>query len=123
MDLSEVLYDTDLGSQQVTVYRKTGAFQAGVFVEQETPVTVTAIILPASEQEAERWADADRIAYAITVLTDQRLFPTHLNDGQGNAGTGDEVLYQGYRYRVRSVAPWGDVAAYWKATAVYMPGD
>ncbi len=122
LNLSSLLYEPAF-SQQFTVYRRSGSWQAGVYVETETPVTMTGVVLPANSKEIMQLPEGDRSTATMVFYSDQEIYTTRSADaGEGfGQGTSDQIVWRSDRYRVISVNQYGDYG-YFKAYAVYMEG-
>lgn len=112
LNVAELLDDFDF-IQQFTVYRKATTKQRGNVSSTETPLTFSGVITPAGSTELEQIPEGDRQRGAITIYTQQEL------EISNTAGTSDEVLWQGNRYRVQQVFAYANYG-YWKAIAVKM---
>jgi len=122
INISEILYDPDF-SQNFTVYRRSGSWQAGRFIEVDQPIlTLVGVVMPASSEEIMQFPEGDRVTGMMKFYADQEIFVTHNNDGNGNAGTSDEIGWRGERYRVVNVVQFGDYG-YFVAYGVRMEGD
>lgn len=122
LSISEILYDPDF-SQNFTVNRRTGTWQAGRFAETDQPVlTLTGVVIPASAKEIMQFPEGDRDVGMMKFYSDQQMYVTHRDDGSGNAGTSDEIVWNGQRYRVVNVNQYSDYG-YYCAFGVYMEGD
>jgi len=112
LDMSEILYDPDV-SQDFIVNRQTGTWQNGRFVEVGSPIlTMTGAVLPATPKQIEQLPEGDRVTGVMAFYSDKKIYVTHKDDGSGNAGTSDQIEWDGQRYRVSKVDPFGDYGFY-----------
>jgi hypothetical protein len=120
INIDHLLYSPNF-NQTFTIWRKTGDFAAGRFVETETTLEVSGVVLPATNQEIMQFPEGDRSTAMMVFYAEQEMFTTHTNDENGN-GTSDEIEWRAHRYRVLNVATYGDYG-YYKAYGVYMESD
>ena len=107
-------------NQKFTVYRKSGEFDRGEFIQTETAIHLDGAVIPTDPQEVQMFPEGDRISGMMTFYSDKEIMPTrNLED---NSGTSDEILWGGHRYRVAQVYPWNQYYGY-KAVAVRMQGS
>ena len=118
LNVAEILYDPDL-NQDFTVYRKTGEWVAGRFVENESSIVLTGIVVPASANEIRQQPEGDRITGMMKFYCEQQIHTTHVESA---AGTSDQIEWSGKRYRVINCMPYADYG-YYVAFGVYMAGD
>ncbi len=111
LNVAEILYDPDF-SQQFTVYRKTGEWQSGRFVESETTLTLDGVVVPATSKQIEQLPEGDRVFGVMAFYSPELIYVTHSDDGGGNTGTSDAIKWRGQRYRVSKVDPFGDYGFY-----------
>ena len=101
-------------TQTVTVYRKSGAWIAGVWTASpDTAIAITAVVTRPSPNDLDQIPEGDRQKGAIAVYSTTQLMLTNAS------GTSDEVLYGGDRYRLAQVWDWS-AAGYYKAIGVKM---
>lgn len=115
IDIGTLLYDPDF-SQQFTVNRKSGTWQAGNFTETTAQITLTGVVVPASAQEIMQYPEGDRSTAMMKFIADQAMYVTR------SQGTSDEIVWRSATYRVLNVQEYSDYG-YWEAFAVYMKGD
>lgn len=121
IDVSELVHDPDF-CQNFTVYRQTGAFGAGGFiVGTETEISFEGVITVASEKDLQQVPEGDRVEGAMMFYTTEQIFITYADDS-GNSGTSDQILWNGNRYKVVRVWPYGDYG-YWKSYGYRMIGE
>lgn len=111
-------------ARSFTVYRETGSWQKGKWIPTETPIQMSGTITAASPNDLNQVPEGDRVTGTICFYSQQEIFETRANDPDPNVkdGTSDQILWDGYRYRVSSVMPWGDFG-YYKAIAVRMVSE
>ncbi|MHB9004721.1 MAG: hypothetical protein ACYC6C_11780 [Coriobacteriia bacterium] len=118
LNVSEVLYDSDF-NQDFKVYRKTGEWVAGRFVENESIVNLTGVVVPASAQEINQQPEGDRITGMMKFYSEQQIYTTHV---EAVSGTSDQIEWRGKRYRIINCMPYVDYG-YYVAFGAYMAGD
>lgn len=106
-------------SQQFSVYRKSGEWISGRFVQTETEIKMTGVVTAPNPNEIMQIPEADRVSGTMCFHSAQELFETRSNDDE--KGTSDEIVWQDNRYKVSRVIPWVDYG-YWKAFGVRMEG-
>jgi glucose dehydrogenase len=109
-------------SQTYTVFRETGSWQNGRWVSSETPIQMTGVITAASPNDLKQVAEGDRVTGSMCFYSQEEMFETRANDPDVKDGTSDQILWNGYRYRVSSVMPWSDYG-YYKVIAVRMVAE
>lgn len=100
-------------AQKYSIFRKSGKFVKGVFVQSETEIKVTGVVTAPSSNDIIQIAEADRVTGIMCFHSNQEIFVTR------DSGTSDEILWRGSRYRIFRVVQWGDYG-YWKALGVSM---
>ena len=124
LNMSRLLYNRKF-NQSFIVHRKTGAWDHGHFLETNLvpdPITMIGVVLPASAMEIMQFPEGDRSTSMMVFYSPKEIFVTHVNDGQGNAGTSDEIYWNGNNYRIVNVNQYGDFG-YFKAFGVMMEGE
>lgn len=120
IDVSEVINDPDF-MQSFTVYRKSGDFASGGYVETETVITMQGIILPLTTKDILQLPEGDRITENKAFYSTAPLYVTR-NNADGTSGTSDEIVHGGVRYRLYQVKNYQDYG-YFKAISMRMQGD
>ena len=107
VNLSRVIHSPRL-SQKITIFRTSGNWQDGGWVQDEThtELTMRGIVTMAKAKDLEMVPEGDRLTGAIKVLTTERLYIT----SDGNIT--DMVLWRGASYRVVTVTPDIDYGFY-----------
>ncbi|MCB2297794.1 hypothetical protein [Clostridium tagluense] len=98
-------------SQPFIVYRKSGSWVSGRWIQTETSIPLTGTITIAKEKDLQQIPEGDRVGGEIAVYCTQALYVTRVANNP-KAGTSDEVLWQGDRYRLFSVRPLIDYGYY-----------
>ena len=104
------------------VYRKTGAFVAGRFIETEEPLAFKGVAQPAGTKDIIQVPEGDRTSEIVTFLSREEMFVTHASNGDNAAGTSDEIMWHEIRYRIFQVKNWKDYG-YFRAIGISMGGD
>ena len=123
LNMSRLLYNKKF-SQSFSVCRKVGSWDHGEFSETcliPAP-NLSGVVLPASAMEIMQFPEGDRSTSMMVFYSPQEIFVTHVNDGQGNTGTSDEIYWNGDNYRIVNVNQYGDFG-YYKAFGVMMEGE
>lgn len=111
INLSRVITDPRIAQKNpFTVYRKSGDWQGGRWIQTETPIYMRGIITPATAKDITQVPEGDRTGGELTVLTLDPVYVTHLDDNF--KGTSDEILWNSERYRVFNVFPWNEFGFY-----------
>jgi hypothetical protein len=119
LDLSSIVIDPDF-AQSYTVYRESGTFTGGRWVAApELVLTMTGVVSVAKPQELVQVPEADRTSAVMAFYSAQPIYTTRSDSSKAAEGTSDQILWNGDRYRVSTVAPWKDFG-YYKALAVRM---
>lgn len=114
INVSELITDPDF-AQTYSIFRKSGQFTAGRWVQTETELTFTGPIQPATEKEIIQVPEGDRISEILVFYSTQEIYTTN------NTGTSDEIEWSGNRYKVEKVERYGD-NGYYKALAIFKKG-
>jgi hypothetical protein len=115
IDVSRVINSPRL-CQDFTVYRRVGAWQTGEFIETETALTLSGIVVPPSAKEIMQLPEADRATGVMMFYSESEMFVTRDGD---DPGTSDQAEWRGSRYRISNVLQMIDYG-YYQATGVYM---
>jgi hypothetical protein len=103
INVSRVLRNSRF-SEDFTVYRKTGDWVNGRFVETETPILVSGAVTIAGAEDIVQTPEGDRISGVLAFHSTTALFVTR-NENE-DKGTSDEILWEGKRYKLHEVKPW-----------------
>ena len=98
------------------VFRKTGSWEAGRFVQTETKLNFSGTITPCNPKDLIQVPEGDRVTGIMCFHCEKQIYTTRTDIKKG---TSDEIEWQGERYRVSSVVPYVDFG-YWKAFGVRM---
>jgi hypothetical protein len=112
INLSRVILSPHLNVQSLTVFRSKGSFVAGRWVEQiQSPPSfnLMGIAYPSSEKELAMVPEVDRIRGAMTFLTVEQLYVTHVSPSKGLS---DKVQWNDELYKIISLLPWKDYGFY-----------
>ena len=85
-------------------------------------IPFSGVVLPASAEEIMQLPEGDRSTSMMTFFSVQEMFVTHVDNGQGYAGTSDELEWRSERYRITNVNQYSDYG-YFKAYGVLMEGE
>ncbi len=108
LDVSRVLYNPKF-NQSFLVHRKTGSWVQGRFVETNSiPITFYGVILPATTKQINQLPEGDRTSGIMAFYSPREMFVTHKDNGQGYAGTSDQIERRGDNYKILQVKPYGD---------------
>lgn len=119
IDVSRVLNSPQL-QQNYKVFRQSGKWIAGYFVEGEDELNFSGVVTVAKTKDLEQLPEGDRVKGVMCFYSTQKLNATR-ND-ENDKGTSDQIEWRGERYRVIQISPHIDYG-YYKAFAVRMAGD
>lgn len=107
--MEEIIEDPDL-AQAYTIYRSTGAWVDGRWVEG-TPVRVPAkgTIVVAREKDLRQVPEGDRVGGMMVFYNKAEIFPTRITT---NGATSDKIFWHNDWYKIVSVSPYGDYGFY-----------
>lgn len=97
-------------SQSFKVFRKSGEWEKGRFVEEEKELNFTGVIAPSKPKEIEMIPEGDRVGGEITIHTTRKLYTTHSTED--NKGTSDQIEWQGERYKLYQVNDFSQYGYY-----------
>jgi hypothetical protein len=103
-------------AQKFSIFRKSGEYQSGRFIQSENEIQVTGIVTAPSSNDIIQVPEADRVTGVMCFHATQEIYTTR------DTGTSDEIIWKNARYRVFRVIPWSDFG-YWKAYGVRMVQD
>lgn len=115
INVAEIVNDSDF-AQQYTVYRKTGEWDRGSYITTESAISFYGTVTVATPHDIVQTAEGDRIQGDMCFYSTQEIFKTR------EQGTSDEIVWNGDRYRIYSVAPWKDYG-YYKSIGCRMKGN
>lgn len=112
-------------AQTYTVYRQTGQWVSGRWVEdEETPIKIHGTVTALNPNDLVQVPEGDRVVGMMNFYAQQQLYTTRAEgaDPGDPGGTSDQIDWHGERYRISSVVPWGDFGFY-KAVGVRMVSE
>jgi hypothetical protein len=129
INLSRVITDPRIAQPKpFTVWRKSGSWQGGRWVQTEDSVPTQGIITPATAKDITQVPEGDRTGGELTILSLSPIYVTHSSSektilslspiyvthssSENFQGTSDEVEWNGERYRVFNVFPWNEFGFY-----------
>lgn len=117
INVSRVINDPRV-SQSFIIFRKSGKWQKTRFVQSEDKINMSGVISVAKPKDIEMIPEGDRVGGELVIYSTQEMFTTRKGDNsKENAGTSDELLWHGERYKIYSVSPYVDYG-YYKAIAM-----
>jgi hypothetical protein len=119
IDVSRVI-NSPMLQKDYTVYRQTGHWVAGSWIESEEALSFSGPVTVATSRDLEQLPEGDRKKGAMCFYSTREIYSTRNNDN--DKGTSDQIVWCGERYRVKEVFPRVDYG-YWKALAGRMAGD
>lgn len=103
-------------AQTFKVFRKTGEWLKGRFVESEKEMSMVGVITPSKPKEIEMIPEGDRVGGEITIHTTTKLYTTHaIQDEESEndfEGTSDQIECQGERYKLYQVNDYSQYGYY-----------
>lgn len=115
VNVQDLIQDPDF-AQPFTIYRKTGAWQDGAYTQSEQQLTAYGIIIAANAKDLLQVPEGDRVKGIMVFYSTEPLLVTN------SAGTSDQVVWRGERYRLFPTWPYVDYG-YYKALGERMAGD
>lgn len=106
-------------SQTFTVWRKTGSWALGRFIETEQSIPMLGVVTAAGTKDIIQVPEGDRTSQLMVFHSTMPLYVTH-DDVKGR-GTSDEIEWHGERYRLFQIKDWSDFG-YYKAFGTSMGG-
>jgi hypothetical protein len=100
-----------------TVFRKNGSWMGGRWVESESEIQMQGTVTAMNPKDLVQVPEGDRVNGMMCFYSQQPIYTTHAEGNEINAGTSDEIVWKGDRYRISSVVPWVDFG-YYKAFGV-----
>lgn len=102
------------------IYRKTGSWIAGRWVENELPLQFRGVVTVASPEDILQVPEGDRKIGMMAFYSTEPMFVTGEQEA-ATKGTSDEAVWRGKRYRLLSVIPEVDYG-YYKAIGASIGG-
>lgn len=107
LDVSELLLDPDFVDPFTIVRRVPTINGYGENVLAESTLDAVGSIQAPGKEAALRLPDGVLIASAKTIYTKTEIYSDKVS------GYADQILYQGQRYNVLTVLPWGNFGSGW----------
>ncbi|KAI3344449.1 hypothetical protein FC831_14505 [Clostridium botulinum] len=99
-------------SEPFKVFRKSGEWIKGRFIQEEKEIGMSGVIVPATNKEIEMIPEGDRTKGEISIHTTKELYTTHSEANE--EGTSDEIEWEGERYKIYSLGNYKKYG-YWFA--------
>jgi len=103
-------------AQTFKVFRKSGEWVKGRFIEGEKEISMIGVITPSKPKEIEMIPEGDRVGGEITIHTIRKLYTTHaIQDEESEnefEGTSDQIEWQGERYKLYQVNDYSQYGYY-----------
>jgi len=120
INVADLIEDPDF-AQEYTVYRNTVTSSGGRDTVVETTLDFYGVVIAANTQDIQAIPEADRVSGMMIFYStaDNPLYLTR--NTSGSAGTSDQILWNGERYKLISVnlfSDWG----YYKSVGVRTKG-
>lgn len=110
INVSRIVNDSRF-SQSFKVFRKSGEWIKGRFVQKENGININGVITPAKPKEIEMIPEGDRVGGEISIHTTSKLYATHSLENEAE-GTSDEIEWQGERYKLYQVNDYSQYGYY-----------
>lgn len=121
VDISFLIEDPDF-AQPFIVYRKSGNWKKGKFIQEEKKIKHFGIIQPASTEDIEQLPEGDRVKGVMCFYSRKDIHLTRTGNEETSSGTSDEIEWRKVRYKIIQVMPYIDYG-YVKAFGVRMEGS
>lgn len=105
--------------QPFTVWRKTGEWALGRFIETERAIPMSGVVTVANSDDIIQVPEGDRSTGLMSFHCTSPIFKTRNGTDKG---TSDEIEWNGSRYKILKILPWSDYG-YYKALGTSMEGD
>lgn len=103
-------------AQKFKVFRKSGEWIKGRFIEIEKEIMMIGVITPSKPKEIEMIPEGDRVGGEITIHTTRKLYTTRSIDtaeeNGENQGTSDIIEWQHERYKLYQVNDYSQYGYY-----------
>lgn len=109
ISVSRVINDPRF-SQSFKVFRKSGEWLKGRFIQNEVEINISGVITPAKAKEIEMIPEGDRVGGEISIHATSKLNVTRALENE--EGTSDEVEWQGERYKLYQVNNYSQYGYY-----------
>lgn len=115
INVAELIRDPDF-CQPYTLYRKVTTWLAGRPRQKEIEIPRSGVIVAANSKDLLQVPEGDRVKGIVAVYDTELLAVTN------EAGTSDEIVWRGERYRLFQIWPYIDYG-YYKALGERIAGD
>ena len=102
-DVTEILYDPELGAQSFTIKRKQGRWNGGrLIISNEETISAVGNIQPAGAEQLQFFPEGERqrgecVIYTTTIL--------HTSEGES---VSDDIIWRGDEYKIVRVDRWDE---------------
>lgn len=111
LNVGRVIHSSKLRQPKpFTVWRKTGDWVAGRFVETETAIPMEGVVTAAGTQDIMQVPEGDRTTKIVVFHSTLPLYVTR--DDINGKGTSDQIVWHGDRYRLFQGKDWSDFGYY-----------
>ena len=118
INLNRIVHNSSW-NQSFIAHRSSGHFGSGGWIEDSsTAIVMTGAVTNAEPQEEIHVPEGDRIMGSRVFVTDQILYQSRLEPGQGST---DEIEYKGERYHLHKIWDYADYG-FWKAIGSRLAG-
>lgn len=114
INVSKVLKNPQFKENYI-VHRKSGEWIAGRFVQTETNLNFSGVVVPGGTKDIIQVPEGDRTSEIMIFLSKEPIYVTRTK------GTSDEIEWNGSKYRVYQVKNWSSYG-YYRAIGVSMEG-
>lgn len=124
IDVDDIVSDDDF-TQEVVVYRSSGSFIRGAWVEGTTvEITMLATVTNPNPRDLQQVSEGDRIRGGMVFHTTEPLYVTRTGEGTKRSpnAISDRVLWKGEIYKLSAVLPYSDYG-YYKAIGERIKGS
>jgi hypothetical protein len=120
INLSDIVTDPDL-AQTFTVYRSTGQFVNGRWVENDPEIIpMTGVIVVATPKVIQFLGVGDRVTAGMAFFTREPLYLTRVEEDEN--GTSDKALWHRNFYKLIALSDFSDYGFY-SAVGERIKGD
>lgn len=102
-DVTEILFDPEVGAQSFTIKRVSGKWKGGRLVENAAEeITAIGNIQPASVEQLKFFPEGEKRTGERVIYTTEAL---HLSEGEE---VSDSIMWRGEEYKIVRVDRWDD---------------
>ncbi len=113
IDVSELILDPDfVQPEKFIVTRNAGSWIEGRFVQEQTTIEMSGVIIPDLTGQTQQDAHGDMITGLIKIYTQEPLY-TAASDQSDQDRTADEVTWKTLKYKVIDTKDVGDFGYYY----------